>query len=590
MLTAIRPEALTLAGSDPAPDSTEAVEYAVAVYTGALPTDPAEWPGPASGKVTLCDVTKTTSGSLTPTSLARDSRAEPLYYGAYGPLRASETVKLDPVPRYTVTVQKAGTGSGTVVPDGGTYKKGKGASFAATAGKNSTFARWDNCDSVDNDTDTCYVDAISADRTVTVTFTKSQCSAAATVAAGAGTVTVGAVGETASASSWSGDCGTTVRFTATASSGYCYNYRTPAPLLQSAGADAASCVTTPVSWTVETAASSPATAYLVYFRSKSDPPPVVQCPDGTTVPNGQTCPVVQCPDGTTVPNGQTCPVVQCPDGTSVPNGQTCPPPVVTNIWSVTTTNWYATVTCTNGSSFVLGPYGSSGAAASAAEFALITCSSSFSATLAAAEEQGIVTHAWLEASLEAELAATGSPFGLEELAPASARGAPTTETEASAATGPRFSTAVAEDGQQYASVTCDEDTAFTVGPAASVEAVVKAGLLGLEVCADADALARLALPESGVVTVEALQGALPGYASHPGPSPAPTPTPVAQTQEAQGEGEQQQVGDYYTVWPATSTTWSWSASCGTRSGSGSGYGDAAAAGVAVLDWVARNCN
>ena len=52
--------------------------------------------------------------------------------------------------------------------------------------------------------------------------------------------------------------------------------------------------------------------------------PVVSCPDGTTVPNGQTCPVVQCPDGTTVPNGQTCPVVQCPDGTTVPNGQTCP--------------------------------------------------------------------------------------------------------------------------------------------------------------------------------------------------------------------------------------------------------------------------
>jgi len=39
--------------------------------------------------------------------------------------------------------------------------------------------------------------------------------------------------------------------------------------------------------------------------------PPVQCPDGTTVPAGQSCPVqppVQCPDGTTVPAGQSCPV------------------------------------------------------------------------------------------------------------------------------------------------------------------------------------------------------------------------------------------------------------------------------------------
>jgi len=63
--------------------------------------------------------------------------------------------------------------------------------------------------------------------------------------------------------------------------------------------------------------------------------PPVQCPDGSTVPAGQSCPVappVQCPDGSTVPAGQSCPVappVQCPDGSTVPAGQSCPvqPPV-----------------------------------------------------------------------------------------------------------------------------------------------------------------------------------------------------------------------------------------------------------------------
>jgi hypothetical protein len=45
----------------------------------------------------------------------------------------------------------------------------------------------------------------------------------------------------------------------------------------------------------------------------------VPCPDGSTVPAGQTCPVkpaaaapVPCPDGSTVPAGQTCPVAAAP--------------------------------------------------------------------------------------------------------------------------------------------------------------------------------------------------------------------------------------------------------------------------------------
>jgi hypothetical protein len=66
--------------------------------------------------------------------------------------------------------------------------------------------------------------------------------------------------------------------------------------------------------------------FSVTIPGDCDPPPPVDCPDGTQVPNGQTCPPVECPDGTEVPNGQTCPPVQCEGETTVPNGQECPTP------------------------------------------------------------------------------------------------------------------------------------------------------------------------------------------------------------------------------------------------------------------------
>lgn len=86
-----------------------------------------------------------------------------------------------------------------------------------------------------------------------------------------------------------------------------------------------------------------------------NPPPPIQCPDGTAVPPDQTCPTPvtgpgnptgpgttttktthQCPDGSTIPADQDCPAnpgttsqppKECPDGTTVPADQTCPTPV-----------------------------------------------------------------------------------------------------------------------------------------------------------------------------------------------------------------------------------------------------------------------
>ncbi|MEE6168374.1 hypothetical protein, partial [Mycolicibacterium sp. 120322] len=70
-----------------------------------------------------------------------------------------------------------------------------------------------------------------------------------------------------------------------------------------------------------------------------NPPPPIQCPDGTAVPPDQTCPAPvtgpgnptgpgtkQCPDGSTVPADQSCPTskaTQCPEGQTADSTGTC---------------------------------------------------------------------------------------------------------------------------------------------------------------------------------------------------------------------------------------------------------------------------
>lgn len=63
VLAELTPDSKTFAATAPAPASTEAVVYAVTVYTRALPNRPAAWPGAASAKVTLCDVTRVRLGT-----------------------------------------------------------------------------------------------------------------------------------------------------------------------------------------------------------------------------------------------------------------------------------------------------------------------------------------------------------------------------------------------------------------------------------------------------------------------------------------------------------------------------------------------
>ena len=70
VLLPVTPDSQTFAASAPAPSATVAVEYALAVYTKALPTDSTRWPGTSADEVTveLCSP-RLGPGSLTPPGL-----------------------------------------------------------------------------------------------------------------------------------------------------------------------------------------------------------------------------------------------------------------------------------------------------------------------------------------------------------------------------------------------------------------------------------------------------------------------------------------------------------------------------------------
>ncbi|HQC73633.1 MAG TPA: hypothetical protein PLE42_13055, partial [Candidatus Competibacteraceae bacterium] len=92
-------------------------------------------------------------------------------------------------PRYTLTVRKAGTGSGTVTSDPAgiscstdcsePYTSGASVTLTATTASGSTFAGWSG---VCSGTSTCTV-TMSAAKTVTATFNRSMSSSYPTEAA-----------------------------------------------------------------------------------------------------------------------------------------------------------------------------------------------------------------------------------------------------------------------------------------------------------------------------------------------------------------------------------------------------------------------
>ena len=87
------------------------------------------------------------------------------------------------------------------------------------------------------------------------------------------------------------------------------------------------------------------------------------CPNGTTIPEGQSCPIVcadgtqainglcyrTCTDGSRIPESQSCPTPNrvCPDGSVVPSNQACPTRVCSNGTTVPL-NQVCYRTCSNG--------------------------------------------------------------------------------------------------------------------------------------------------------------------------------------------------------------------------------------------------
>ena len=145
--------------------------------------------------------------------------------------------------------------------------------------------------------------------------------------------------------------------------------------------------------------------------------------------------------------------------------------------------WYASVMCNNGTSFTLGPFTSSSAADTAGGLGVSTCG--FGRLRLDLPSNVPLTLAQVRDAFRAALSALPTPINLDDLT------LPEVPQRQDATPAPKaggFSTYVADDGQ-YAEVTCDNGTSFTVGPADTLEAVLAGGLLGLKVCANGAALA-----------------------------------------------------------------------------------------------------
>lgn len=127
--------------------------------------------------------------------------------------------------RYTLTVQKAGTGTGTVSGSGiscgaicaATYDSGTRVTLTAAAASGSKFDSWSGCDSTAETT--CTV-TMNASRTVTATFTPlTYRLTLRTAGTGTGTLSVGGLTCTPYPCGWSYPAGTGITVQATPTSG-----------------------------------------------------------------------------------------------------------------------------------------------------------------------------------------------------------------------------------------------------------------------------------------------------------------------------------------------------------------------------------
>ena len=357
------------------------------------------------------------------------------------------------------------------------------------------------------------------------------------------------------------------------------------------------------------------------------------CWDKSVIPVDQDCPAKTktCWDESVIPVDQDCPAKTktCPDKSVIPVGQDCPKPVV-KLWGwngacnsgsigggagfdsssaaasagaafvrgcpsgissslSSTTYWYANVTCANGTSFLLGPYGSSAAAASAGQGGLLACSvSGFSSRVAGQR----LTSAELESHVRSALAAADSATTYEGLQASAER--LTSEQLAAlqpAVRGGGFETYRGEeDNKDYATVTCDDARVFEIGPAETLTEILDAAMLGLKVCANAEAVTGLSVTET--VTPAQFTSAVTATLSSRVP-----PLTLDDLQEPPSGQDSRMESDRFggrsgSFSISSSTTWGWSAGCNgsNASGSGLGYSSASAASNALALWaLGANC-
>ena len=333
------------------------------------------------------------------------------------------------------------------------------------------------------------------------------------------------------------------------------------------------------------------------------------CWNGDRVENLSDCPEdtrVTCWDGSKEATQADCPTEYCWSGTCNIRGATggscgiatqtaaqsayntfrdsCPKSdISTNIFEVT--QWYADVTCNNGTKFTLGPASSRGAAVTLGQGGLLACSAGGSSDAMGLSGRTL-TRSELRDALRARLEATSSPTNIDDVLPEEepSEGATGTQGASQEESTHGFSTLFLL-GEHHASVTCEDGTKYRIGPAATLKEAISDGLFGLIVCANRNILTGLTLPEAGTSVsrsqlethVKAILAAL------------PTPLEIddlSMDTGASGTSKDGVTGQSGTYRVYSVSTWSWTGTCtGANDGSGSGYTTATAAGNAALHWA-----
>ena len=323
-----------------------------------------------------------------------------------------------------------------------------------------------------------------------------------------------------------------------------------------------------------------------------------------------------CPDGSKVPESDSCPTYswwgRCnigggsggSGGYSTPAAAgkaasdfvaACPS---SDLSSSTTkhTNYYAHITCNDGTKFTVGPASTLTAIRNLAQGGLLACSvSGFS------DHAGkTLSSAQLREVLRTALEDSSAPTNVDDLFPD--EGASGTQGAAQDDAG--FTTFVRED-KHYTTVTCDDGTSLTIGPEDTMREAVINSLFGILVCSNRDILTGPTMPADGAEVTRAqlenaaraIVAALPTPVALEDLSMERTPPRQSEGPTGQGEGASGEddgaTGQSGTYTISSSSWWTWSASCTGANGqatSSSGTATSASDAASAILNFALGCS